>query len=321
MASITINHVSKIYENGTQAVSDCSIEIRNGEFVVIVGPSGCGKSTLLRMVAGLEEITRGTISIDSQVVNDVPAKDRNISMVFQNYALFPHLNVFDNIAFGLKLRKEKKSEIKRKVENAAELLGIRHLLRQRLGQLSGGERQRVAMGRSIVRNPAVFLMDEPLSNLDAKLRTQMRAELIKLHQRLGSTFIYVTHDQTEAMTMGDRIVVMDKGVVQQIGTPEEIYNQPLNRFVASFVGSPPMNFIDTPDGSMGVRPEHIYFCTSDTPGAQQATVDLIEFLGADKLIYLSTESRRLIMRTSPDITVTLGEVKSITWNPEKALHF
>lgn len=321
MASVIVNRVNKIYPNGTCAVQDCSLEIKDGEFVVIVGPSGCGKSTLLRMIAGLEEITDGEIRIGDRVVNNVPAKDRNISMVFQNYALFPHLNVYDNIAFGLKLRKEKKAEIKQKVEEAAELLEISHLLKQRLDQLSGGERQRVAMGRAIVRNPAAFLMDEPLSNLDAKLRTQMRAELTQLHRRLGNTFIYVTHDQTEAMTMGDRIVVMDKGVIQQVGTPEEVYNQPVNQFVAGFIGTPPMNFIRTPEGVIGIRPEHIHLCQAGTPNAREAVVEMVEFMGAEKLVNLRLDEKSLIMKSHAETIIKPEEVISIKWDRTKVAIF
>lgn len=317
MAAITVRQVNKVYPNGTHAVKDCSLEIRDGEFVVIVGPSGCGKSTLLRMIAGLEEITEGEIAIDGRIVNNVPAKDRDISMVFQNYALFPHLNVFDNIAFGLKIRKEKKAKIKEKVAAAAELLEIRHLLKQRLSQLSGGERQRVAMGRAIVRDPAVFLMDEPLSNLDAKLRTQMRAELTQLHRRLGNTFLYVTHDQTEAMTMGDRIVVMDKGVIQQAGTPEEVYNNPANRFVAGFIGTPPMNFIRGPSGTVGVRPEHILLCGADAPDARQAAVELVEFLGGEKLVYLDAAGEKVVIKTGAETPVVTGQTVHFRWDRDK----
>ena len=318
MASVTIQGVSKRYPNGTEAVKNFSLDIRDGEFVVIVGPSGCGKSTILRMVAGLEEITQGDLYIDSCRMNNVAAKDRNISMVFQNYALLPHLNVFDNIAFGLKIRKTPKAERKQKVLDAARMLGIEHLLKYPLGQLSGGERQRVAMGRAIVRDPAVFLMDEPLSNLDAKLRTQMRAELTQLHQRLGTTFIYVTHDQTEAMTMGERIVVMDNGVIQQVGTPEEVYNCQSNRFVAGFIGTPPMNFFRTEqDGAActaGVRPEHIQLCGANTPGARPAKVDLVEFLGAEKLVYLNMSGETIIMKTAADTQIAPKQAVFISWN-------
>lgn len=243
MASVTLKNVYKRYGNVT-AVKDANLEIRDKEFIVLVGPSGCGKSTTLRMIAGLEEVTEGTISIGDTIVNDIPPKDRDIAMVFQNYALYPHMDVYNNMAFGLKLRKFPKDEIDRRVKEAARILGIENLLDRKPKALSGGQRQRVALGRAIVREPKVFLMDEPLSNLDAKLRVQMRAELAKLHNRLQTTIIYVTHDQTEAMTMGDRIVVMKDGVIQQVGAPLEIYNSPDNVFVAGFIGSPAMNFID-----------------------------------------------------------------------------
>lgn len=243
MARVMLNNVTKRFGN-VLAVNEIDLEVKDKEFIVLVGPSGCGKSTTLRMVAGLEEITNGTISIGDTVVNDIPPKDRDIAMVFQNYALYPHMDVYNNMAFGLKLRKFPKTEIDRRVKEAARLLGIENLLDRKPKQLSGGQRQRVAVGRAIVREPKVFLMDEPLSNLDAKLRVQMRAELSKLHSRLQATMIYVTHDQTEAMTMGDRIVVMKDGVLQQVATPLVIYNHPNNVFVAGFIGSPAMNFID-----------------------------------------------------------------------------
>ena len=242
MAEIKLNHVKKVYPSGVVAVQDFNMVIGHEEFIVLVGPSGCGKSTTLRMVAGLEEITEGTISIDGKVVNRVPPKDRDIAMVFQDYALYPHMTVYDNIAYGLKLRKFPKRVIDQKVREAAEILDITDLLPRKPKMLSGGQRQRVAIGRAIVRDPKAFLMDEPLSNLDAKLRSQMRTEIIKLRQRIRTTFIYVTHDQTEAMTMGDRIVIMKDGFVQQIGTPREVFHKPVNLFVAGFIGSPQMNF-------------------------------------------------------------------------------
>ncbi len=244
MASLSLRNVYKRYPGGVTAVSDFNLEIADKEFIILVGPSGCGKSTTLRMVAGLEEISDGEIYIGDRLVNDVAPKDRDIAMVFQNYALYPHMTVFDNMAFGLKLRKTPKDEIKRRVEEAARILDISHLLERKPKALSGGQRQRVALGRAIVREPKVFLLDEPLSNLDAKLRAQMRTEISKLHQRLGTTFIYVTHDQTEAMTMGTRIVVMKSGLVQQVDTPNNLYLRPCNLFVAGFIGSPQMNFID-----------------------------------------------------------------------------
>ena len=244
MASLSLRHVYKRYPGGVTAVSDFNLEIKDKEFIILVGPSGCGKSTTLRMVAGLEEISDGEIYIGDKLVNDVAPKDRDIAMVFQNYALYPHMTVFDYMAFGLKLRKTPKDEIKRRVEEAARILDISHLLERKPKALSGGQRQRVALGRAIVREPKVFLLDEPLSNLDAKLRAQMRTEISKLHQRLGTTFIYVTHDQTEAMTMGTRIVVMKSGLIQQVDTPNNLYLYPCNLFVAGFIGSPQMNFIE-----------------------------------------------------------------------------
>ena len=245
MASLSLENVCKVYPNGFKAVQDFNMEIADKEFIIFVGPSGCGKSTTLRMIAGLEEISQGELYIGDKLVNDIAPKDRDIAMVFQNYALYPHMTVFENMAFGLKLRKVPKDEIARKVEEAARILDIAHLLDRKPKALSGGQRQRVALGRAIVRNPQVFLLDEPLSNLDAKLRAQMRTEISKLHQKLGTTFIYVTHDQTEAMTMGDRIVVMKDGYIQQIDTPTNLYQNPVNQFVAGFIGSPQMNFVDS----------------------------------------------------------------------------
>ncbi|MCI9136702.1 MAG: sn-glycerol-3-phosphate ABC transporter ATP-binding protein UgpC [Lachnospiraceae bacterium] len=244
MASLSLKNICKVYPNGFEAVKDFNLEIEDKEFIIFVGPSGCGKSTTLRMVAGLEEISSGELSIDGKVVNDVEPKDRDIAMVFQNYALYPHMTVFDNMAFGLKLRKVPKDEIKKKVEEAARILDLEKLLDRKPKALSGGQRQRVAMGRAIVREPKVFLMDEPLSNLDAKLRVQMRAEIASLHQRLGATIIYVTHDQTEAMTLGTRIVVLKDGLTMQVDSPQKLYNEPDNLFVAGFIGSPQMNFLD-----------------------------------------------------------------------------
>ncbi len=244
MATLSLQKISKYYAPNAAAVKDVDLEVKDGEFVVLVGPSGCGKSTLLNMIAGLEEITGGTLEIAGREVNDLPAKNRDIAMVFQNYALYPHMSVYDNMAFGLKLRHVPKEEIDQRVQEAARVLSIGHLLERLPRELSGGQRQRVAVGRAIVRKPAIFLFDEPLSNLDAKLRVQMRVELKDLHQRLRSTMIYVTHDQTEAMTMGDRIVVMKDGLVQQVASPLELYDHPCNRFVASFIGSPPMNFFE-----------------------------------------------------------------------------
>ena len=244
MADLQLKHIYKRYAGGVTAVSDFTLDIDDKEFIILVGPSGCGKSTTLRMVAGLEEISEGELYIGGRLVNDVAPKDRDIAMVFQNYALYPHMTVFENMAFGLKLRKTPKDEIKKRVTEAAKILDIEHLLDRKPKALSGGQRQRVAMGRAIVRNPKVFLMDEPLSNLDAKLRVQMRVEIAKIHKRLGATIIYVTHDQTEAMTLGTRIVVMKDGVVQQVDSPKNLYDKPVNLFVAGFMGSPQMNFID-----------------------------------------------------------------------------
>ena len=256
MASLTLKNITKRYAGNVLAVSDFNLEIKDKEFIILVGPSGCGKSTTLRMIAGLEEITDGELYIGDKLVNDVAPKDRDIAMVFQNYALYPHMTVFENMAFGLKLRKTPKDEIKRRVEEAARILDIEHLLDRKPKALSGGQRQRVALGRAIVREPKVFLLDEPLSNLDAKLRAQMRTELAKLHKRIGTTFIYVTHDQTEAMTMADRIVVMKDGLIQQVDTPTKLYDSPANKFVAGFIGSPQMNFIE---GVLLKENDKIYF--------------------------------------------------------------
>ena len=254
MASLSLKNVCKVYPNGFEAVKDFNLEIADKEFIIFVGPSGCGKSTTLRMIAGLEDISSGELKIGDRVVNDVEPKDRDIAMVFQNYALYPHMSVYDNMAFGLKLRKVPKAEIDKMVKEAAKILDLTPLLDRKPKALSGGQRQRVAMGRAIVRNPKVFLMDEPLSNLDAKLRVQMRVEIAKLHQRLGTTIIYVTHDQTEAMTLGTRIVVMKDGVVQQVDTPQNLYEKPQNLFVAGFMGSPQMNFLDAVVRSERQRP-------------------------------------------------------------------
>ena len=263
MASLSLRGIYKKYPGGVVAVSDVNVEIRDKEFIILVGPSGCGKSTTLRMIAGLEEISEGELYIGDRLVNDIAPKDRDIAMVFQNYALYPHMTVFENMAFGLKLRKVPKDEIARKVEEAARILDLTHLLERKPKAMSGGQRQRVALGRAIVRNPQVFLLDEPLSNLDAKLRAQMRTEIAMLHKRLGTTFIYVTHDQTEAMTMGDRIVVMKDGFVQQIDTPQNLYLNPVNKFVASFLGSPQMNMIDAVLRNEGGR-YYVEFGSSDT---------------------------------------------------------
>ena len=320
----------QVTERGVVAVHDFNIDIADKEFIVLVGPSGCGKSTTLRMIAGLEEITEGEVIIDGKVVNDVAPKDRDIAMVFQNYALYPHMTVYDNMAFSLKLRHEDKETIDKKVREAAEILDITQYLDRKPKALSGGQRQRVAIGRAIVREPKVFLMDEPLSNLDAKLRNQMRAEIIKLRQRINTTFIYVTHDQTEAMTLGDRIVIMKDGFVQQIGTPQEVFNHPANLFVAGFIGTPQMNFFDAvltrtgdkytvtaygtvfePDEekqaallannaqsgavTLGVRPEHIMLCAPGAANSIKATVDVSEMMGSSIHLHTNVQGKDVVM--------------------------
>ena len=300
MASLSLRHVYKRYAGGVTAVSDFSLEIKDQEFIVLVGPSGCGKSTTLRMIAGLEEITEGEIYIGDRLINDVAAKDRDIAMVFQSYALYPHMSVFDNMAFGLKLRKVPKDQIKRRVNEAAQVLGISHLLDRKPKALSGGQRQRVALGRAIVREPKVFLLDEPLSNLDAKLRAQMRTELSKLHLKLGTTFIYVTHDQIEAMTMGDRIVVMKDGFIQQVDTPQNLYEKPCNMFVAGFMGSPQMNFIDAQlnfkDGGVYVKfggtKENGKFYEIKLPEGKAKSEDLKDYDGKNVVLGIRPENIR-----------------------------
>ena len=333
MAKVTLEHVDKIYPGNVKAVDDFNLEIRDGEFVVLVGPSGCGKSTTLRMVAGLEEITAGTIKIGDRVVNDVPPKDRDIAMVFQNYALYPHMTVRENMAFGLKLRKFPKQEIEARVQEAAAILGLGELLERRPKALSGGQRQRVAVGRAIVRKPAVFLFDEPLSNLDAKMRVQMRVEISRLHQQLGTTMMYVTHDQIEAMTMGQRIVVMKDGVVQQVDNPIQMYDHPVNKFVAGFIGTPQMNFFDgqirasgngllfegpgglrlpVPDAqkaalaayrdkpvALGLRPEDIGSSTAEQlPGAPRirAVVEVVEPMGSESYVHFKIGDAAFVSR-------------------------
>ena len=334
MATVDLEKVGKVYPGNVQAVLDFNLAVPDGEFVVLVGPSGCGKSTTLRMVAGLEEITEGTIRIGERVVNDVPPKDRDIAMVFQNYALYPHMSVYDNMAFGLKLRKFPKKEIKERIEEAAVILDLKDLLDRRPKALSGGQRQRVAVGRAIVRKPAVFLFDEPLSNLDAKLRVQMRVEISRLHNQLDATMIYVTHDQVEAMTMGDRIVVMKDGTIHQVADPITLYDEPSDKFVAGFIGTPPMNFfeghIHGQNGSLifqaegglllpipetkkaaladkrdksitlGIRPEDIGSTTAqqqqDAPTIR-ANVDVVEPMGSESYIYLSVGTSNFISRT------------------------
>ena len=304
MASISLKNIVKIYGKGKtalQVIHGVNAEINDGEFVVIVGPSGCGKSTLLRMVAGLEEVSGGDISIGSRVVNDLEPAERDIAMVFQNYALYPHMSVFDNMAYGLKIAKVPKDEIKTRVDKAAKILELGGLLERKPRDMSGGQRQRVAMGRAIVRQPQVFLFDEPLSNLDAKLRAQTRLEIQKLHRELGITSLFVTHDQVEAMTLAQRMMVMNAGVMEQFDTPEEVYNRPASTFVASFIGSPPMNLLKTaPDGKtgqivgtiLGIRPEHLDIGTSGWP----LKVEAIELLGAERLVYALLNDERVIIR-------------------------
>ncbi|MBK8046947.1 MAG: ABC transporter ATP-binding protein [Anaerolineales bacterium] len=355
MASVTYEHVYKRYGDVT-AVSDLNIHIEDKEFIVFVGPSGCGKTTSLRMLAGLEEISEGNIKIGDRVVNDVPPKDRDIAMVFQSYALYPHMSVFDNMAFGLKLRKTPKAEIDRRVKEAAEILDIGHLLDRKPKQLSGGQRQRVAVGRAIVREPAVFLFDEPLSNLDAKLRVQTRAQLTKLHQRLATTFIYVTHDQVEAMTMASRIAVMKDGLLQQIDSPQQLYDHPGNVFVAGFIGSPSMNFFDATlvesDGKLevnsggfrlevpaakadewrqhkgkqvvfGIRPEDIHVKPFVPPGILEsnmdANVDVVEMMGNEIFLYLVTkDNKQFIARVDPRVRAQTGDAVDLAINMANA---
>ena len=338
MATVTFDHLYKRYGEDVIAVNDLNLEIGDGEFICLVGPSGCGKTTALRCVAGLEEISDGRLLIGDRVVNNVAPKDRDIAMVFQSYALYPHMSVFDNLAFGLKLRKTKKEDIDRRVKEAAEILGLERFLDRKPKALSGGQRQRVALGRAIVREPSVFLMDEPLSNLDAKLRVQTRAEIARLHQRLGTTTIYVTHDQVEAMTMGDRIAVMRDGILQQVGTPQELYDHPVNVFVAGFIGSPSMNFATTksegkdlmfgghklelageqarpadarPDGAtglIGVRPAHLAIAHRQQTSAVRipATVDVVEYLGNDELIHAQAEGNEIVALLPSDKKVAVG---------------
>jgi len=290
MASVLFKHIYKRYPGGVTAVSDFNLEIKDKEFVILVGPSGCGKTTTLRMIAGLEEITEGELFIDNKRVNDVAPKDRDIAMVFQNYALYPHMSVFENMAFGLKLRKVRKEEIKRRVEEAARILDISHLLDRKPKALSGGQKQRVALGRAIVREPKVFLLDEPLSNLDAKLRATMRSELIQLHQRLQTTFIYVTHDQVEAMTMATRIVVMKDGIIQQVDTPQNLYDYPCNLFVAGFIGTPQMNFIT---GVLKKRENDVYFdfenCSLKLPAEKANAPELQPYIGKEVIMGIRPE--------------------------------
>ena len=354
MATLSLKNVNKIYDNNVQAVFDFNLEIADKEFIVFVGPSGCGKSTTLRMIAGLEDITAGTIEIDGRVVNDVLPKDRDIAMVFQSYALYPHMTVFDNMAFGLKLRKMDKAEIRKRVEDAAKILEIEEYLDRKPAALSGGQRQRVALGRAIVRNAKVFLMDEPLSNLDAKLRVAMRSEIIKLHESLDSTTIYVTHDQTEAMTMASRIVVMKDGYIQQVGSPKEIYNNPVNMFVANFIGAPAMNFIKgrieggkivLPDRSvhlpgmflreleaydgqeivLGIRPEDIHVegivaeAFPETPF--NFKVEVAELLGHEFILHGDFGGQKMLAKIAARDDVKMGDVLKLSMDINKVKFF
>ncbi|NLH58124.1 MAG: sn-glycerol-3-phosphate ABC transporter ATP-binding protein UgpC [Clostridiales bacterium] len=359
MASVTLKSITKVYDGNVTAVSDFNLDIADKEFIVLVGPSGCGKSTTLRMVAGLEEITEGELYIGDKLMNDVAPKDRDIAMVFQNYALYPHMTVYDNMAFGLKLRKTPKAEIDRRVKEAAKILDIEHLLNRKPKALSGGQRQRVALGRAIVREPKVFLMDEPLSNLDAKLRVQMRTEITKLHNRLQTTFIYVTHDQTEAMTMGTRICVMKDGFIQQVESPQNLYDYPVNLFVGGFIGSPQMNFMPVtlvkegdnvyatfesgkiliPEGKikkfkdmsyigkevmMGIRPEDFHdeevFIQNAPEATVKAYVEVVELMGSETYLYLDIADNKITARVDPRSTARTGDTIRIAIDTNK-LHF
>ena len=355
MAELRFAGLDKVYDNGVQAVFDFNLKVKDKEFIVFVGPSGCGKSTTLRMVAGLEEITAGELYIDDMLVNDVAPKDRNIAMVFQSYALYPHMTVYDNMAFGLKLRKMAKDEIDRRVQNAADILGLTAYLDRKPKALSGGQRQRVALGRAIVRDAKVFLMDEPLSNLDAKLRVQMRAEIIKLHERIGTTTVYVTHDQIEAMTMASRIVVMKDGYIQQVGAPKDIYDNPANIFVGGFIGTPPMNFIHgkveknffvgegikvaVPEAKikileankkigeevvLGIRPENIHDdkVVKDTykDAIVKLKVDVAELLGAETNIHAQIGDHTLTAKVSARTDIGIGDDIELAFDMNK-VHF
>ncbi len=354
MGQVVLKDINKFYDS-VHAVKDVNLQIRDKEFVVFVGPSGCGKTTTLRMIAGLEAISSGHISIDGQVINDLAPMDRDIAMVFQNYALYPHMSVFDNMAFGLKMRKFDRREIAQRVKEAADILGIQDYLKRKPRQLSGGQRQRVALGRAIVRHPRVFLFDEPLSNLDAKLRVQMRVELKKLHLRLGTTAVYVTHDQVEAMTLGDRVVVMKDGVVQQVGEPLDLYNQPANKFVAGFIGSPAMNFatvtmvdgngrltaknagleIEVPGGdaerlrphvgrqlTMGIRPEDLHVAGDADPAGLTfpSKVEVVEQLGSEILLDVRVGEGTMVAAVEPTTRAKVQESLRLAVNP-KRLHF
>ena len=353
MANVSLRHVYKIYDGGVTAVTDFNLEIADKEFIILVGPSGCGKSTTLRMIAGLEDISKGELYIGDTLANDVAPKDRDIAMVFQNYALYPHMTVYDNMAFGLKLRKFSKEEIKRRVEEAARILGIEQYLDRKPKALSGGQRQRVALGRAIVRNPKVFLLDEPLSNLDAKLRAQMRTEISKIYQRLGTTFIYVTHDQVEAMTMADRIVIMKDGIIQQVGKPMELYEHPANKFVAGFIGSPQMNFYDVnlhgdtltfSDGSrmklpdsvlsklsgkqgeliLGIRGEDIKLDLQNIDlyknSKMSATVENVEVMGNENNLYFTFGGTASVARVSKYEISKSGDKIDFVFIPSR-MHF
>ena len=356
MASLSLQLINKTYPYGFEAVKDFNLEIEDKEFIIFVGPSGCGKSTTLRMIAGLEEISGGTLKIGDKVMNDVEPKDRDIAMVFQNYALYPHMTVYDNMAFGLKLRKVPKDQIDKMVKEAAKILDLEKLLDRKPKALSGGQRQRVAMGRAIVRDPKVFLMDEPLSNLDAKLRVQMRIEISKLHERLGATIIYVTHDQTEAMTLGTRIVVMKDGIVQQVDTPQNLYNNPGNLFVAGFIGSPQMNFLDAKvkvegnkvklnvgdhtlllpekkakaiidggyDGktvTLGIRPEDVHdapeFIAANPNSVIESDIKVYELLGAEVFLYFDFAGAQMTARVNPRTTARTGDHVKFALDMEK----
>jgi multiple sugar transport system ATP-binding protein len=314
VAAIRFDGVSKVYPDGTCAVDELELAIGEGEFMVFVGPSGCGKTSALRMVAGLEEVSEGTIQIGDRIVNEIPAKDRDVAMVFQNYALYPHMTVAQNLAFGLKLRRLSKSEVGRRIRAAAAALDLEDHLERKPASLSGGQRQRVALGRAIVREPDVFLMDEPLSNLDAALRVQTRAEIQRLQKQLGTTTIYVTHDQVEAMTMGDRIAVMKKGVLQQIGTPEEVYTRPANVFVARFIGSPAMNVLPAPAIGIrgerhlaGFRPEHVRLGEAEEGEiAFEAAIEVVEYLGDEQLAHLSLGEHSLVVKLAVEPRLAHG---------------
>ena len=299
MAKVLLENVNKVFPGGVEAVKDFSLEIRDGELVVFVGPSGCGKTTTLRMIAGLEDVTGGKLEIGGKSMVGVQPEDRNVGMVFQNYALFPHMTVLGNMAFGLKIRKTGKAEVEERVATAAKMLGLEDLLGRKPGELSGGQRQRVALGRAIVRQPDVFLLDEPLSNLDAKMRLNLRRELAVLQRDLGATMVYVTHDQAEAMTLGDRICLMDGGEIQQVGTPEEVYNRPANPFVAGFLGNPPMNLWEQPDGeTWGVRPEKLRLGNAPEKACLEldGAVEMVEHTGDSQLVYIKTPTATMALR-------------------------